>query len=474
MSKRTEELAAQADALRSELLDLDAIEAPTEEQVARSTEALAEFDRVEAELKAAREHDARIEAIRSAEVTPARRENGFGAPAVVVRKDPHDFTVRELMVADEDDIVARAVTAISETKVRGIKDADRENAVRTVEELGGPAAMHALVAGTPAYMRAFAKYMRHQGNVPFYERDEAEAIEAVRTALNITTGASGQFLLPTLFDPSLIKTGTAVRDGIRDLARVEQITQNVWNGVSASNVTAYWTAEANAFTEGSPTLAHPAVTAAKLTAYIQGSFEVFEDASQISQLPGLIAEGMDYAEQTAFINGSGTNAPRGIVTAISATAGSTVTITTRGSFTSASSADVYAIVNAVPTRYEQSSTWVGNKATFNLINTMSPNGGGSLFWQNFNTNKGWESPALLGYPVNPASDMPNTYASGTVFAILGDFSRYLIVDRIGVTVEYQQLVVNSSGIPTGQRGLVAHKRVGADCLDVNAFRFLKA
>lgn len=466
MSKRTEALRAQVEALRSEMAELADVETPSDEQVTRSSAALTEYDKAVAAL-------ADSERIDAAVADTTRHESGFGAPAVVTRKDPFDFNVRELAIMDEDDIVARAVTAIEQTKTRGVKSEAREAAVRTVEELGGPAALHALVAGTPAYHRAFTKFMRHQGNVPFYERDEAEAMEAVRTALNITTGASGQFLLPTLFDPTFIKTGAAVKNGIRSIARVEQVTQNAWNGVSGGNVTAYWTAEAAAFTEGSPTLAHPAVTAAKLTAYIQGSFEVFEDASQIAQMPALIAEGMDFVEQTAFINGSGSGAPRGVITAISATAGSTVTITTRGSFTSASSADVYAIVNAVPTRYEETATWVANKATYNLINTMSPNGGGSLYWGNFD-QAGWQKPPLLGYPTVSASDMPATYASGTAFAVLGDFSRYLIVDRIGVTVEYQQLVVNSSGIPTGQRGLVAHKRVGGDVLDVNAFRFLKA
>ena len=466
MSKRTDALRAQVEALRAEMAELADVETPTDEQSTRSADALTEYD-------AALEDLAKSERIDAAVADTTRHENGFGAPAVVVRKDPFDFNVRELALMDEDDIVARATAAIEQTKVRGVKDAARASAIEFIEEQGGSAALHALVAGTPAYHRAFSKFMRHQGQVPYFERDEAEAMEAVRTALNITTGASGQFLLPTLFDPSIIKTGTAVKNGIRNIAKVEQITQNVWNGVSAGNVTAYWTAEAAAFTEGSPTMAHPAITAAKLTAYIQGSFEVFEDASQIAQLPGLIAEGMDFVEQTAFINGSGSGAPRGVVTAISATAGSTVTITTRGSFTSASSADVYAIVNAVPTRYEETATWVANKATFNLVNTMSPNGGGSLYWGNFDT-AGWQKPPLLGYPTVSASDMPNSYASGTAFAVLGDFSRYLIVDRIGVVVEYQQLVVNSSGIPTGQRGLVAHKRTGGDVLDLNAFRFLKA
>ena len=61
-----------------------------------------------------------------------------------------------------------------------------------------------------------------------------------------------------------------------------------------------------------------------------------------------------------------------------------------------------------------------------------------------------------------------------MLAVLGDFSQYLIYDVLGTTVEMVQNVVNSSGIPTGQRGIVARKRVGANVTDVNAFRFLLA
>ena len=63
--------------------------------------------------------------------------------------------------------------------------------------------------------------------------------------------------------------------------------------------------------------------------------------------------------------------------------------------------------------------------------------------------------------------------SGTVLAILGDFNQFVIYDRIGVQVEFIQNVVDGSGLPVGQRGLVAHKRVGSDVTDVNAFRYLK-
>jgi HK97 family phage major capsid protein len=60
-----------------------------------------------------------------------------------------------------------------------------------------------------------------------------------------------------------------------------------------------------------------------------------------------------------------------------------------------------------------------------------------------------------------------------VLIVLGDFSQYVIYDRIGTSVEYVQNVVDGSGIPTGQRGLLAHKRNGADVTDLDAFRFLK-
>lgn len=480
MSKRTEELAAKVDALRAELLELDAVEEPTAEQVSRSLDALAEFDQVSADLEVARKQDEKIAAIRAAEATPAQRENGFGAGVqVMVKQDPFENVagLANRFGVDAQDVIARAVTAISEVSSRGTSDADRENAVQVVESVPGAAAF-AIAHAAPAYRSAFEKWGAAQGINPIYTPEEIHAIQAaaaVRAAFSLT-GNAGGYTLPTLLDPTLIKTGTAVMNNIRSIARVETITQNKWNGVSVGNVVAYWTAEAADFTEGAPAFSNPSVTAAKLTAYLPASYEIFEDSSMVGQLPGLIAEGMSYKEQTAFISGSGSGAPKGIVTAISATAGSTVTATTRGSFTASSSADVYAVVNAVTPRYEESSTWVANKSFFNTVNQMSPNGGGSLFWRNFD-QAGWSKPPLLGYPVLTASDMAasGSWSSGTVVAILGDFKQFLIVDRVGTEVEYVQNVFNgSTSLPTGQRALVAHKRVGSDVTDVNAFRFLKA
>jgi HK97 family phage major capsid protein len=264
----------------------------------------------------------------------------------------------------------------------------------------------------------------------------------------------------------LIHTGVAVRNPLRAISRVETGTQNKWNGVSVGNVTTAWKGEGSAFTDGSPTLGNPSVTAAMLTAYVTASYEVFQDSNLQSQLTSVIAESIDFAESAAFISGSGSGAPKGIVTAVSGTAGSLVTATTRGAFTSASVADVFAVVNAAAVRYEDSSSWVMNKATANTIRQIAnPTAAGQLLPVG--------ATELLGSPLYHSSTMATAQTSGTILAILGDFSQFVIYDRLGVNVEYIPNVVDGSGVPTGQRGLVAYKRCGSDVTDVDAFRLLK-
>lgn len=479
MKNRIEELTAKRDALRAELLELDAVEEPTEEQVTRSQEALDEYDQTQEALTAETARVERMEAVRSAVNTPASRESGFnGGPSVTVRRDPFENVADVLRSRpDDEDVIARAVTALSEVRSYGTTDEQRETAVRTVQSVPG-AARHALIYGSPAYRSAFQKVMAAEAkgrvaNLSDAEREALAVAEEAERADYSLTGANGGYMLPTLLDPTLILTGTRSKNPVRRLARVERGSQNVWHGVTAGAVTSYWTAEAAAMTAGNNTLTSPAVTASKMTAYLPGSYEIFEDSNLASQLGVVIGESFDDLESDALISGSGSGAPTGIITAISATAGSTVTATTRGAFTSASSADVYAVVNAVAPRFEESSQWVGNKAHFNTINTMSPSGGGSLFWGNFNQSS-YSKPPLLGYGVNTASSMTSGTTSGSVLLILGDWSRYLVYDRIGTQVEFVQNVVNSSGLPTGERAYIAHKRVGGACLDVNAFRFLKA
>ena len=469
MNPRIEALAGELEALRTEIAELDAIETPTEEQATRFASALTDWDTKKAEHDGLVARAEKLNAIREASLNQENVTRGFNAPQVMTRKDPFEnLDALRFAYSDarpprsSDDVVARAVTAITDYRPRGILDDEVQSAVRAVESIPG-AANHALLHGSPAYRAAFEEWIATQGNPVF----TAEQANAVRTAMSLS-GANGGYTLPTLLDPTLIHTGTASKNDMRTIARVVSGTQNVWHGVSTGNVTAYWTAEAASMTEGSPTMSNPSVTAAKLTAYLIGSYEIFEDSATLqAQLPGLIGEEFSYVEQDAFISGSGSGAPKGILTAISGTAGDTVTCSTRGTF---AYTDLTGLHDAIPTRYEDSATFVANKTVFTAIRGFSTGSLGSLFWGDIRSPN---PPQLIDSGYLKASAMTTSTASGSIFMIYGDFSRFLIYDRIGTSVEYVQNVVDGGGLPTGQRGLIAHKRVGSDVMDLNAFRFLK-
>lgn len=472
MSPKIQALADDLEAMRTEITELDAVEEPTEEQGLRYETLLTEWDVKKADHDKLVERAEKVEAVRTASLNVANVEEGtrFGAGVnVSVKRDPFENLESLRFNAEDrfaphtsDDVIARAVTAITENR-RGASDASVQSIVEKIETIPG-VAQHALIHGSPAYRSAFQAWGKSQGQNALYTPEEQEA---VRTAMSLT-GANGGYTLPTVFDPTLIYTGAQTKNPIRQIARVVSGTQNVWHGVSVGAVTSYWTAEAAAMTEGSPTFSNPSVTAAKLTAYVLGSYEVFEDSNLLNELPPLIDQSFSNMESAAFISGSGSGAPRGIITAISATAGDLITATTRGTI---GGPDIFAMSGALPSRYEDSAQWVANKYIYNQIQQLSTASSGALFWTNLNQST---PPELLGYPIYKSSTLPNNTTSGSLVAILGDFSQYLIYDRIGTTVEFVQNVFNSSALPTGQRALVAHKRVGGDVTDVNAFIFLKA
>ena len=413
---------------------------------------------------------AEADEIRAAKIAESRARWG----SVHVNKVHNDaFDIDSMRGLSGDAMVERARSAFDPAfSRRGASDAAAE-VLRKIDQFSDredndaeKLARYALVHGSDAYRSAFRNWMQAaaKGNAPVLTGAEAEA---VRASMSLTS-ANGGYALPTLLDPTLIETGAMTKNPVRRISRVEQGMADKWNGVTVGNVTTYWKAEGSAFTDGSPTTGTVQVDAAMLTAYVTGSYEIFQDSNLQSQLPGLIGKAIDMAEGVAFISGSGSDAPKGIITAVSGTAGSLVTATTRGTFDSTSSVDTLALFNAVATRYEDTSTWLMNKATYLKIAQQVVGTAGTKVIDMTNRN------VILDLPVERASSVTATTTSGNILAVLGDFSEFIIYDRLGVNVEFIQNVVDSSGLPTGQRGLVAYKRVGSNAANLDAFRLLKA
>lgn len=463
MNKNIEILRSRAEEIEAEFRSIDSEAGERslndEEQV--------RWDALDAELKQVREDIAEYDAEQERAKRVAESRAKWGSLQVSTRLDPFDGLDAVKRMSDDDPaLIDRALSAVEQTEYRrlsyAVSDDARENATRMIEQIPGVARM-AMATGSPEYMAAFRNWVRSMG-APVYSAEEAAA---VRASMSLTS-ANGGYALPFLLDPTLIHTGTATKNPIRQIARVESGTQDTWHGVTVSNVTTAWTGEGSAFTDGSPTTGGVTVDAAKLTAYVTGSFEIFQDSNLLAQLPMLIGESIDYAESAAFISGSGSGAPKGVITAVSGTAGSLVTVTTRGSFTSASIADTIALVNALAVRYEDTATWVLNKAIYRTIEQQMVGTGAVKAIEMTNGKE------LFDLPVRRSSTMLSATTSGNHIAVLGDFSQYIVYDRLGVNVEFIQNVVDGDGLPVGKRGLVAYKRVGGDVSDVDAFRLLKA
>lgn len=359
---------------------------------------------------------------------------------------------------------ARALCAIE--KMQGSTPARRETSTRMVEQYDstdGKMAQQILATSSPDYMRAFGKLaVGRQSSLTEAER------RAVSRAMSLTDSGGG-YLVPFQLDPTVIVTTDGTYNEIRRIARTVVGTGDTWNGVSAGAVSWSFDAEAAEVSDDTPTFAQPTITVRQARGFVPISIEAYDDAANVTtEIGRLLAAGKDNLEATVFATGSaGSNQPIGIVTALAGTA-SVVTSTTTDTF---AIADVYKVYNALPARYRARASWLANNLIYGLVRGFDTSGGGG-FWANLNDDR---PPALLGKPVYESEAMDGTITAlaDNLVAIIGDFSNYVIVDRIGMQVEFiPHLFATANNLPSGQRGWFARFRVGADSVNDGAFRML--
>jgi HK97 family phage major capsid protein len=285
--------------------------------------------------------------------------------------------------------------------------------------------------------------------------------------MSLTSNAGG-YMVPLTLDPSIILTSAGSINPLRRISRVVQTVSNTWQGVSSAGVTAEWKAEAAQAADASPTLANPSVPVYFGDAFVPYSFEVGMDAASFEQELGkLLVDAADQLMATAYTTGSGTGQPTGIITALTGT-GSEINAATDDAF---AKADVYTIQNALPARFSANAQWCANLSIINTMSQFETTNGARLFPE-------LSDGRLLNRPINELSNMDGTVTTtGAVsnFVLLyGDFSNFVIVDRIGTTIELVPHLVGANMRPTGQRGALMWFRTGSDSVNDNAFRMLDA
>jgi HK97 family phage major capsid protein len=181
----------------------------------------------------------------------------------------------------------------------------------------------------------------------------------------------------------------------------------------------------------------------------------------------MFQDAKDTLEATKFLSGAGhgSNEPQGLLV------GATAVVQTAATATLATG-DFYSLVQALAPRWQPRARLVAAPQTWDTAYRLV--GGNSTEPPVLPTREG----PLLGrpkYELSPmtaaASTAPTT---GGSIVTVGDFRQFLIVDRIGMSVELiPHLFATANNRPMGARGLYAYWRNSSQVLTPLAFRTLK-
>jgi HK97 family phage major capsid protein len=427
---------------------------------------LARYEQITAELDRLAERRGRLERLARHTATGST-ESGDGATGgaqLMRRHDPYDMADRRLVGSE---VKARALSALEQTV--HLDDAYKARATELVERadlIDGRLARHIVVTGRTEYRRGWQKLV--SGNSWAITADEQAAIAEARAAS--LSGSAGGYAVPFTLDPTLILTNTGSSNPWRRISRQVSIVTDDWNGVSTAGITAAWAAEGAEAGDNAPTLAQPSITVKKAHAFVPFSIEVGMDwAGMEADIRDAFADAKDRLEGTAFATGNGTSAPKGIITALVAASTPIQASATTDTF---AVADVYATLEKCPPRHRSNGTWVANLSIINKIRQFGTSNNYSGFTVDL-TAAG--IPQLLGRPLYESSDMDGsiTGSADNYVLVFGNFDRFQIVDRVGMSVELvPHLFHVDNNRPSGSRGLYAYWRVGADCTDTSAFGLL--
>ena len=253
---------------------------------------------------------------------------------------------------------------------------------------------------------------------------------------------SGGYIVPTETERAIERRLMATSP-MREIATVRTVASGVFRKpVSTAGIASGWVAETAARPETDPaTLALLEFPAADLYANPAATQSLLDDAlvDLDEWLAAEVEDAFAAQETQAFVNGDGTNKPKGflgysIVADASHAWGDIgyVASGVAGAFSASSPTDrLLDLIYAPKAQFRPNGRFVMNRKTVSAVRKFK-DADGNYIWAP--ATRPGETASLLGYPVTEIETMPDIAANSCAIAF-GDFQRgYLIVDRAGVRV----------------------------------------
>lgn len=300
--------------------------------------------------------------------------------------------------------------------------------------------------------------------------------EAELKSLTSTVPADGGYAVPREID-ALITAQLRAISPIRTISQVVQVGSSGYRKLVTSSGTASgWVSETAARPEtGTAKFNEIAPPMGELYANPAASQAMLDDAAFDLEewLAGEISTEFAKAEGAAFINGTGTNQPRGFLAAATSTAADaarpfgTLQFSVTGNasgFDAAPELKLIDMVHSLKAAHRQGAVFVMNSKTLATVRKFKA-ADGSFLWQPGIMDG--QPARLLGYPVIEAEDMPDVAANAFPIAFGNFRNGYLIAERRATTI-LRDPFTNKPFV-----NFYATKRVGGQVLDSDAIKLLR-
>lgn len=310
------------------------------------------------------------------------------------------------------------------------------------------------------YKKTFCNYLR---------KGMDAGLEELHTkALSVGSDPDGGYMVTPTMSQNIIKT-VQENSPMRMLASVETISSDSLEILEDyDEAAAGWTTETGAVSDSTtPQIGKRSIAVHELYAQPKATQKLVDDAAiDIENWIGSkVAAIFARKESAAFINGSGSGQPRGILTYTAGTDWGEVEQVISGSDGAVTADSLVQLYYSLKEEYASRASFLMNRSVVQSVRLLKDGTTDQYIWQ-----PGLAAGApdtLLGVPVVESNDMP-TAAVDSLSVALADFSQaYLIVDRIGIRTLRD---------PYTDKPFVKFyttKRVGGDVTNFDAIKLLK-
>ncbi|EIZ78286.1 hypothetical protein WSK_3168 [Novosphingobium sp. Rr 2-17] len=295
-------------------------------------------------------------------------------------------------------------------------------------------------------------------------------------SLSGAVAADGGYAVPREID-AVISARLKAISPIRSIAQVVQTgTAGYRKLITTSGTSSGWVSETGARTETTtPAFAEIVPPSGELYANPSASQAMLDDAAFDIQdwLANEIASEFARAEGAAFITGTGTNQPKGFLTAPTAATGDAarafgslqfIASGAAAGFDTSPELKLIDLVHSLKGGHRQGASWVMNSKTLAVVRKLKA-ADGSFLWQP-GLMEGQPN-RLLGYPVVEAEHMPDVAANAFPIAFGNFRAGYLIAERSTTSI-LRDPYTNKPFV-----NFYATKRIGGQVLDSDAIKLLK-